>query len=246
MNQQLTQEHYVLLEELCDQALTEGKMSDAGAARVLDLHRLAQQAQTSQPLFNPNEVHFSRYGTHGSESISLADVLKLKDVEGIFARAENSGAEGIYVEVAIWNDTMGQFEAFCFEKLLGGEFGSGENDPAEVAQAIADLIGMPDKDWPLIHRMPRYEGESLRAADYQTALDAQNAVNASGLLRTMSRVVPRIWADVKANGGGTQQVNQHPIMVLYTTTLMSLAGLGIADSDVYERALKVAEEKAKD
>lgn len=91
---------------------------------------------------------------------------------------------------------------------------------------------------------PEPEGAQLTAADYQSALDAQYACNAAGILRAMAQVKPRIWVDVRANGGGTQQFNQHPIMVLYTTTLMSLAGLGIADSDAYEKALKIAEEKA--
>jgi hypothetical protein len=146
-----------------------------------------------------------------------------------------------------WALTNSPFGGSNLKTVLDGDLEDGGIDALikgsmslHRIQAMAQQAQLAQVTYP-----PDPEDAPLTAADYQAALDAQNACNASGILGTMARVKPRIWSEVRANGGGTQGFNQHPIMVLYTTTLMSLAGLGIADSAAYSRAVKAAEEKTK-
>lgn len=108
---------------------------------------------------DPDEVIFARYDNLPLDGISLAELLLMKAAgKGMFARVENSGSEGIYIEVAIWNGRTQRLERFCFIKLLGGEFETGgDHSPDEVARAIAKIIGLADEDDPIIHRMPSYK-----------------------------------------------------------------------------------------
>lgn len=83
----------------------------------------------------------------------------------LLARAEESGAEGCYVEVARYNTTTDTWQRYAFAKCLGGEH---PDEPDAKAIRTADLFAaeintasnMPS-DWrpPLIHRMPNYEGK---------------------------------------------------------------------------------------
>jgi len=88
------------------------------------------------------------------------------------------------------------------------------------------------------------ENQGLTPDDWQYALDAQSACNASGLIAKLEKLRPRIWVDVRAAGGGTSQFNKHPIMVLFTTQFMHLSGLGIADMDIWSAAEAEARKQA--
>jgi hypothetical protein len=60
----------------------------------------------------------------------------------------------------------------------------------------------------------------LTKDDYRKAIIAQDAVNASGLVHSLSEVMPRIREEPDCTG--TDYVNHHPIVVLYINKLASL------------------------
>jgi len=72
--------------------------------------------------------------------------------------------------------------------------------------------------------------------DYQQALQSQNACNLSGIVRALADVTNRIWDEVRANGGGTDDVNRHPICRLYAEQIAFLSGASFGDSDTYIQA----------
>jgi hypothetical protein len=57
----------------------------------------------------------------------------------------------------------------------------------------------------------------------QTALDAQNACNLSGVLASFHHVViDALWPEARRLGKGTEWVNQHPICTLFLDKLTDL------------------------
>lgn len=97
-------------------------------------------------------------------SITL-DELKAENAKTglLLARAENSGCEGCYVEVAKWNDETNRWERYAFEKYFGGEHPS-EVDDARVscvttAEKFAAEINNANRAGEynsLIHTLPTY------------------------------------------------------------------------------------------
>lgn len=73
----------------------------------------------------------------------------------------------------------------------------------------------------------------LTPNDYRMAMDSQSAVNGGALVKSLASVVPKLWEESMTVGNprGTDFVNQHPIMVLYLTQLVFLAG-GSAKWDI--------------
>lgn len=84
------------------------------------------------------------------------------------------------------------------------------------------------------------ERPKLTAFDYRNALLAQSAVNLSGLVHTFSEVLPRIWEEARAEGKGTDFVNNHPIARLYSEQIAFLSS-----GRDYSDAHKVCEELSK-
>lgn len=67
-------------------------------------------------------ISFNHYGSSMAlRHIPLADLLKAAEAGDVFARSEDSGCEGVYVEVAKWNGRTNRWERFVFDKLFGGE-----------------------------------------------------------------------------------------------------------------------------
>jgi hypothetical protein len=56
----------------------------------------------------------------------------------------------------------------------------------------------------------------------QTALEIQNAVNLSGVVRSLYETVDVLWAEARKQGKGTGYVNAHPIVTLFLAKLVSL------------------------
>jgi len=94
--------------------------------------------------------------------------------------------------------------------------------------------------------------------DYQQALQSQNACNLSGIVRALADVTNRIWDEVRANGGGTDDVNRHPICRLLlcrlTTKLLVqrrdklrcyLTGIIDVDTQTFDAGLQVIEVRAQ-
>lgn len=110
-------------------------------------------------------MYFSLYGETWKTGPTLAELEQLAKTEGVFARAEESGSEGCYVEVCRWQpgktpEHKGHFARYAFEKCFGGECGTEGATAAQSAQTIAGrLNALTDHKefWPIIHRMPDYK-----------------------------------------------------------------------------------------
>lgn len=64
-----------------------------------------------------------------------------------------------------------------------------------------------------------------KANIYKEALEVQDAVNLSGVVRSFARITEALWDEAKANGLGTEFVNQHPVSRLYADKIVDLAGV---------------------
>lgn len=86
---------------------------------------------------------------------------------------------------------------------------------------------------------------SMRQAA-QDALFAQEASNLSGIVHSLSRhLTETIWPAVRADGGGTQQVNHHPICRLFAEQIAYLTGgTIIGNAESYSAAYRWCEEQA--
>ena len=81
---------------------------------------------------------------------------------------------------------------------------------------------------------------------YRNALDVQTASNLSGVILQFARDMERINAEVRANGGGTEHVNRHPVCRLYAEQIAWLSGTGRCDSHAtYVRAHDACQRKVE-
>lgn len=71
--------------------------------------------------------------------------------------------------------------------------------------------------------------DMLDLDDWQMAIDVQSAVNLSGVVRTWSRIMPRIWATVQ----GTKACNEHPINRLFADKCLMLS-YNLTYSDAFQ------------
>lgn len=69
------------------------------------------------------DLRFARYGL--GRDLLMSEMIKgVQDAgpdHGLVARAENSGCEGCYIEVARWNPSANQWQRYAFLKVFGGE-----------------------------------------------------------------------------------------------------------------------------
>ncbi len=64
-------------------------------------------------------IRYCKYGSVGGEHITHDELLTEARADAmLFARAEQSGSEGTYVEVARWSEERRRYERYCFEKFL--------------------------------------------------------------------------------------------------------------------------------
>lgn len=142
----------------------------------------------------PN-VRFSHYGPKVvGDGVTLHDLMAMMARDGLFtARAEDSGSEGTYCEVCVWNALTNRFERYAFKKFLGGEFDvNGVTDDVVLAEYCAKLIN--DAAWacnrkhpPLIHYMPTYV-----APDSDELKQFNLAKSAPDLLRALEELTSRV------------------------------------------------------
>ena len=79
---------------------------------------------------------------------------------------------------------------------------------------------------------------------YEEALQVQDACNLSGVAHALSRALTVvIWPEVREQGGGTEQVNTHPAVVLYVAQLVFLSTGGCIDFDKYSAAYQTCKEQ---
>lgn len=106
---------------------------------------------------------FWLYGAH--KSITLTELLEQqRSHQMLFARAEQSGCEGTYVEVAIWNENHRQWQRYAFLKCFGGEHpelpDAGSIETAtRYARDINAIAHVNDVQWSIVHTLPCYTGE---------------------------------------------------------------------------------------
>lgn len=62
----------------------------------------------------------------------------------------------------------------------------------------------------------------IRKEHAQWAMDAQSACNLSGLVHSFHRIISEIWEDVRAEGGGTDDVNHHPVCRMFAQQIFHL------------------------
>jgi len=79
-----------------------------------------------------------------------------------------------------------------------------------------------DPNWNVVEVESAEPDLTITALDYEMAL-AQNACNAGALVKTLARLVDKLWAEARANGKGTDYVNQHPLMRLHAEQIYFLA-----------------------
>ena len=82
---------------------------------------------------------------------------------------------------------------------------------------------------------------------YRNALDVQSASNLSGVVLQFARDMKRINEEARATGGGTDQVNRHPVCRLYAEQIAWLTGAGgCADPETYRRAHDACRRKVEE
>ena len=84
---------------------------------------------------------------------------------------------------------------------------------------------------------------------YRKTLLMLDACNLSGLARSFAdEIMPAVWNEVRATEGGTHQTNSHPLAVLWTMKMASLAGSECLCSEcieIFGRAYKFVKEEAR-
>lgn len=87
------------------------------------------------------------------------------------------------------------------------------------------------------------KSETLNSEDYRKAISIQDACNLSGVVHSFSDVISKIWTEARCLGEGTDWVNRHPISVLYSNKINSLAD---PDSKIenYSRAYEICKSEA--
>lgn len=159
---------------------------------------------TTTPATVPT-IRFSSYGDPIGATCTLQDLIDQSRRDGmLYARAEDSGCEGCYCEVCIWNDEARRFERFAFVKLFGGEFEIATGECAgerESAEYCARLINEASTAWnnarlPIIHRMPTYEPTT--ADEVRT----RNPSRVLEVLRRVTRLAEKLDAQATRQGRG--------------------------------------------
>jgi hypothetical protein len=86
------------------------------------------------------------------------------------------------------------------------------------------------------------ETKGLTSKDYKDALDVQDACNLSGVVKAFSRAMSKVWEQARIDGTfGTNDLNTHPIAVLYSDKIASLTGSnGSGTLLAYEYCHKIA------
>jgi hypothetical protein len=107
-------------------------------------------------------------GATFGRTISVADLRERFTSGDFLARAENSGSEGCYIEVARWSDTREQWERFAFLKVFGGEVTSARDlSSDETAEKIASLLNAEctrANGRTMIHNLPTWQEEAAAVA----------------------------------------------------------------------------------
>lgn len=106
-------------------------------------------------------AHYCLYGSPHNV-MDVEELLELQRKDGmLYARAEQSGSEGTYVEVAIWNSNHRQWQRYAFMKCFGGEHPTlPDAGSIQTARRFADdvnqILHTQDVSFSIVHNMPQY------------------------------------------------------------------------------------------
>ena len=106
-------------------------------------------------------LNFAIYGDYYFGGVKCYSICQMDDV---FARAEESGCEGMYVEVAKWNEKNKQWQRYAFFKFLGGEIGD-DLSCEEEARIVAEMINKGRDSESFIHNLPDYKEVACHMSD---------------------------------------------------------------------------------
>lgn len=103
-------------------------------------------------------IRFTIYGDELFTGITLEELIAAQEKDGLFwARAENSGSESTYCEVARWNHTTVRWERFCFAKCLDHRLPDAPDaSDKDTAIALANMINLCNETVSIVHSMPNY------------------------------------------------------------------------------------------
>lgn len=113
-----------------------------------------------------SRLQYCRFHQCGAsnKSLSTHELREFNTKTGeLLARAENSGCESCYVEVARWSQDRSRWEWFCFEKMMDVCFMDDQGECIDIsdwdkAVAIADYINNGHEDSKFIPNLPKWEG----------------------------------------------------------------------------------------
>lgn len=102
------------------------------------------------------ELNYSLYGSGMLRPTTHQELIALNTEEPglLLARAENSGSEGCYVEVARWSFKRTRWERYCFHKFFDGDV---EGKTAiQLCQEMAAEINRGSEQSRFIHALPDF------------------------------------------------------------------------------------------
>lgn len=103
---------------------------------------------------------------------------------------------------------------------------------------------MPETTLNRLELPPELSGPYARAA--MDALEASNAVNASGIVHSLSVCMSNVlWPIAWHLKRGTDWVNRHPIVIVYLDKLADLAGAYVMDGPEVLRAYSAVQSISK-
>jgi hypothetical protein len=95
-------------------------------------------------------MRLTKYGQEAFDGIAFDELLAEQKRELCYwARVENSGSEGIYLEVACWNDRTHCWQRYAFLKFENNK----DRQPHHLAKEINAHCG---SHMSVIHVMPNY------------------------------------------------------------------------------------------
>ncbi len=70
---------------------------------------------------------------------------------------------------------------------------------------------------------------------YQSAWDAMDACNGSGLIMSFPKLAALVWEELRSGpDAGTDAFNRHPVVIMMADKLLQLAGIHSSDSGIQE------------
>ena len=85
----------------------------------------------------------------------------------------------------------------------------------------------------------------LTPNDYKKAIDVQDACNLSGVVKSFSLMMGKIWEEARSQSKGTDWVNTHPIAVLFAEKCVHLTTGQTIHGDKVNAAWTECEKKSE-